>query len=558
MTFTQVAHQYAERVVSGEILACKWVTLACQRHLNDLISAGDDSYPYKFSDAKATRACTFIEHLPHVKGRWAAKRQNLKLEPWQVFIVANLFGWVEKKTGLRKYRQAYICVPRKNGKSPLAAGIGLYMQCADGEHGAEVYCGATTEAQAWEVFRPARLMAEKTPDLLNAYGITVNAKSLVIESNGSRFLPVIGKPGDGASPSCGICDEFHEADTADLFDTFNTGMVGREQPLLLVITTAGTNVGSPCYDYQQQAQKVLEGTFEDDNQFTIIFTIDEGDDWTTEAALRKANPNYGVSVDVKALKRDQKNAIQNATKQNTFKTKNLNVWCNASVSWMNMEAWRKCGDAKLDDFLGEECFLGLDFAKTTDLCAAVKLFRKLLDGVTHYYLFTRFWLPQAKTQDPTCQHYQGWEHDGHLVGQPGNVIDFEAILSDLVADTKKYKVKELDFDKWGAEYLRQRFGEITGVTTFDVPQSPQYLSDPARQLEALVLSGRLHHDGNPVMAWCVSNVVAMENSHDNLVLDKDKDANKIDGVDATLNALYRCLATPMTPVHKPYQRMIFI
>ena len=558
MTFTQVAHQYAERVVSGEILACKWVTLACQRHLNDLISAGDDSYPYKFSDAKATRACTFIEHLPHVKGRWAAKRQNLKLEPWQVFIVANLFGWVEKKTGLRKYRQAYICVPRKNGKSPLAAGIGLYMQCADGEHGAEVYCGATTEAQAWEVFRPARLMAEKTPDLLNAYGITVNAKSLVIESNGSRFLPVIGKPGDGASPSCGICDEFHEADTADLFDTFNTGMVGREQPLLLVITTAGTNVGSPCYDYQQQAQKVLEGTFEDDNQFTIIFTIDEGDDWTTEAALRKANPNYGVSVDVKALKRDQKNAIQNATKQNTFKTKNLNVWCNASVSWMNMEAWRKCGDAKLDDFLGEECFLGLDLAKTTDLCAAVKLFRKLLDGVTHYNLFTRFWLPQAKTQDPTCQHYQGWEHDGHLVGQPGNVIDFEAILSDLVADTKKYKVKELDFDKWGAEYLRQRFGEITGVTTFDVPQSPQYLSDPARQLEALVLSGHLHHDGNPAMAWCVSNVVAMENSHDNLVLDKDKDANKIDGVDATLNALYRCLATPMTPVHKPYQRMIFI
>jgi phage terminase large subunit-like protein len=557
-SYAQVAKQYAEDVVAGKIPNCKWVKLAAQRHLNDLARQDAEDFPYRFDDAKAKRACAYIEKLPHVKGRWAAKKQKLKLQPWQVFIVANLFGWLEKLTGYRRYRQAYVCVPRKNGKSPLAAGIGLYMLSADGEHGAEVYCGATNEKQAWEVFRPAHQMVERTPEMQEQLGITINAKSLVITSNGSRFEPVIGKPGDGASPSCGICDEFHEAPTADLFDTFARGMVGREQPLLLVITTAGTDISSPCYDYQQQAQKVLEGTFDYEAMFAIIFTVDEGDDWTSEEALHKANPNLGVSISLKTLKDDQKVAVQNSAKQNEFKTKHLNVWCNASVAWMNMVSWNACGDAKLAEFAGQDCHIGLDLAAKIDLAADVKIFRKEIDGKLHYFSFSRFYLPEDRAQDPQCQHYQKWANDGYLITTPGNVIDFGTILTDLVDDTKKYHVLELDFDQWSAEYLRQQFAEKTGVPTIQVPQSPQYLSDPAKEFEALVLSGRWHHDGNPVMTWCVSNVVAKYNSHDNLVLDKDKVEHKIDGVDALLNALYRALAAPLQPKLMKYQRIQFI
>lgn len=544
MSYTSVANQYVTSVISGEVLACRWVKLAAKRHTDDLQKSKDPSYPYRFDPKKAERACKFIELLPHTKGRWAAKRELLKLQPWQVFIVCNIFGWVHKTSGLRKYREAYICIPRKNGKSPLAAAIGLYMLAADGECGAEVYTGATSEAQAWEVFRPARLMAEKTTNLQSRLGVVVNAKSLTIPGNGSRFLPVIGKPGDGASPSCGICDEFHEADSADLYDTFKTGMVGREQPLLLVITTAGVNTSSPCHLLQIDAQKVLEGVALDEQLFVIIFTVDADVDWSTETALRMANPNYEVSVTEEALKRLQSIAMSNSAKRNIFLTKHLNVWCSASAAWIPIEKWNACGDFVLSDEFNEaDCFIGLDLASKVDIAAAVKLFRKQIDGVTHYYVSPRFYLPEECASAPESQHYQKFVHDEHLITTPGNVIDYGRILSDLVEDTKQYHVQELAFDQWGAEYLRQQFAEETGVTTAQVPQTPKYLSDPAKELEALVVSGRFHHDNNPAMSWMIANVVAKYDNHDNLVLSKDKRENKIDGVDALLNALFRALAS---------------
>lgn len=562
MTATENALKYATQVVSGEILACKWIKLACQRHLDDLKKSVDDKgFPYHFSEQKAQHICDFIQRLPHVKGRWAAKKQLIELQPWQYFFLAVLFGWVETGTGLRRFRQAYINVPRKNGKSPIAAGIGLYMLSADGEFGAEVYTGATTQAQAMEVFRPAKQMSERSPEMLEALGLSVHAESLTVESNGSRFQPVIGRPGDGASPSCAIVDEFHEALTPDQFDTFVTGMVGREQPLLLVITTSGTNTASPCHDYQLQAQKVLEGSFDDPTLFALIYTIDADIPWDSEEAIMMANPNIGVSVVLKTLLKEQKTAVQNAAKQNIFKTKHLNVWCNASVSWMNMEKWNTLADPTLseDQFAGQECYIGLDLATKKDLAASVKLFRRTEeDGKLHYYLFPRFYIPEDQAELPECQHYQKWVHENHLIATSGNVIDFSTILDDLISDTKKFKVRELDFDQWCAEYIRQEFAEKTAITTFDVPQTPQYLSDPALEFEALVLSGRLHHAGNPVMTWCVSNVVAKFNKHDNLELGKDRTTSKIDGVDAALNALYRMLATPLIPVKRNSMKIILL
>jgi phage terminase large subunit-like protein len=290
------ANEYARAVVAGDIPACKWIRLACQRHLDDLRSAKLDGARYYFDHRAGEVACLFIQALPHTKGKWASKGERLRLEPWQCFFVACMFGWKRSHDHLRRYRRALLWVPRKNGKSALAAGIGLYMLAADREYGAEVYSGATTEKQAWEVFRPAKLMAQKTPELLEHFGIEVNASNIHIMDNASRFEPVIGKPGDGSSPHCAIVDEYHEHADDTMVDTMETGMGAREQPLLLMITTAGDNMAGPCYQMQVDAQKMLEGVIEDDQTLALIYTVDAEDDWTKPETIRKANPNFGVSV----------------------------------------------------------------------------------------------------------------------------------------------------------------------------------------------------------------------------------------------------------------------
>ncbi|MDN3627165.1 terminase large subunit, partial [Methylobacterium isbiliense] len=290
------AHAYARDVVAGRIPAGRWIRLACQRHLDDLARQDDPAFPYRFDARKAAKVCKFLQLLPHTKGKWARKAERLRLEPWQLFKTAALFGWLRKADGLRRYRKAFLLIPRKNAKSTWAAGIGLYLFAADGEYGAEVYSGATSEKQAWEVFRPAKLMAQKTPALLQAFGIHVGAKNLHILANGSRFEPMIGTPGDGASPSAAIHDEYHEHPTDEQVDTMETGMGAREQPLLVIITTAGDNLAGPCFALQQEAQKVLEGALYDPELFALIYTVDPEDDWTSELALRKANPNFDVSV----------------------------------------------------------------------------------------------------------------------------------------------------------------------------------------------------------------------------------------------------------------------
>ena len=291
-TYADIATQYALDVVEGRVLACKFLRLACQRHLKDLVRttspAATAPWPYVFNPPltdtngkefrPADRVCRFAQLMPHIKGDWAARRQLIKLEPWQVFILSSIFGWVHRETGKRRFRVADLFEPRKNAKSTMASVIGLYMLAIDDEFGAEVYSGATSQDQAMEVFRPAMLMARATPRYLQAYGVVVNASNLSVLAKNSKFEPVIGKPGDGASPSCALIDEYHEHKTADLYETMQTGMGARSQPLIVVITTAGSDISGPCYLHQVELQKILEGVIENDQRFGIIFGIDEGDD----------------------------------------------------------------------------------------------------------------------------------------------------------------------------------------------------------------------------------------------------------------------------------------
>ncbi len=295
MTPSDIARQYASDVVGGAIVACQYVKLACQRFLNDLDRQGDDDWPYVFDEAKADRAVKFMQLMPHTKGKWSSSKSKLVFEPWQVFIEANIFGWVKKDTGKRRFREAYEEIPRKNGKSARLAARGIYLFAADGESGAEVYSGATTEKQAFEVFRPAWMMAHKLENLRNRFGIELsgnqkNPGPMFVMEDMSKFETVIGNPGDGASPHAALVDEYHEHDTDALVDTMQTGMGAREQPLLSIITTAGSNLGGPCYEKRRDVIRILEGQTIDETIFGIIYTIDDSEYdsvFRTSAALRR-------------------------------------------------------------------------------------------------------------------------------------------------------------------------------------------------------------------------------------------------------------------------------
>lgn len=536
-------------MAAGRIDVCKWVRLACERHLRDLERSADPAYPYVFDEARATRATRFIEELPHVKGDWArrqpGKDNRIRLEPWQCFVVCSIFGWLHRETRYRRFRLAYICVPRKNGKSILAGGVANYMLAADGEAGAEVYTGATCERQAWEVFRPARLMVDRTPRLKELFGIRVGARNLCTPADGGRFEPLVGDPGDGSSPSCGVVDEYHEHRTDKLFDSLKTGMGARTQPLLLTITTAGSNIAGPCHSFQRDVEKVLDGAVERDELFGIIYTIDDADDWQSESALVKANPNYGVSVYAEFLRSEQKAAIASSRKQNVFKTKHLNVWVGASVSWLNMARWRALGDPALteEDLRGARCWLAGDLSSKLDIASMVKVFRRKIDGLEHYYVFGKHYLPAERVNDPDFAHYAGWAHDGHLLTTPGNVIDYEAIADHAVADIKHYKVEEFGFDPWNAEQFAQKLARETPVIAVEIPQQVRTMSEPMKHLEALVIDGRLHHDGHPVLTWMVSNVVARLDAKGNVFPNKEKAESKIDGAVALIMALSRALVS---------------
>ncbi|HFI8530305.1 TPA: terminase large subunit [Escherichia coli] len=261
------ANQYARDVVRGKIVACQFVIQACQRHLDDLMAEKSKSFRYRFDKDLAERAAKFIQLLPHTKGEWAFKRMPITLEPWQLFVICCAFGWVNKGSRLRRFREVYTEIPRKNGKSAISAGVALYCFACDNEFGAEVYSGATTEKQAWEVFRPARLMCKRTPMLTEAFGIEVNASNMNRPEDGARFEPLIGNPGDGSSPHCAVVDEYHEHATDALYTTMLTGMGARRQPLMWAITTAGYNIEGPCYDKRREVIEMLNGSVTAGDQF---------------------------------------------------------------------------------------------------------------------------------------------------------------------------------------------------------------------------------------------------------------------------------------------------
>lgn len=531
--------KYAEGVVSRAIPACQWVFLACQRHLNDLEASKRAEYPYRFDAKAAEKWCKFLELLPHTKGEWGRKGLKLKLEPWQCFKTMCIFGWLRKADGLRRFRKALLLEPRKNAKSTWAAGIGLGFMSIDGDHGAEVYSGATTEKQAWEVFKPARLMAMKTSAFLDFYGVTIGAKSIHRLADGSKFEPLIGNPGDGASPSCAIVDEYHEHSTDAMVDTMETGMGAREQPLLLIITTAGDNLAGPCYAMQQEAEKVLSGVIENDEFFALIYTIDKEDDWTSDVALMKANPNIDVSVKGEFLRARRRDALQNPRKVGTFKTKHLNLWVQARNAYFDIQKWGECADAKLrlEDFKGLPCKIGLDLASTIDIAAMELTFEH--DG--GYARFGRYYLPEATIELPENEHYRGWRDAAErwITQTDGDMIDYVAIRDDILGLVDQgYLIDEIAFDPHQAHMMMAELRQ-EGIPCVEVRPLVLNFSPAMKQMDGLIRARKYRHNGDPVFTWMLSNVVAKADAKDNVYPRKDRVENKIDGPVAHMMALAR-------------------
>ena len=539
--YVLAAQAYAQGVIAGDIPVSKWTRLAVERQLADLQREPSADWPWVFDEAKASRPCEFIELLPHIKGKWARERRLIALEAWQCFIVTTVFGWVHRDTGLRRFREVYIEVPRKNGKSALSSGIALYMLSADGEHGAEVYSAATTRDQARIVFDDAKAMAERTPDMRTYLGVAILTHSITVAHTSSKFSPLSAEAStqDGLNVHCAVIDELHAHKKRDLYDVIDTARGAREQSLLWLITTAGTDRSGICYERRTHITKILDRVIEDPTMFGVIYSIDDSDDPNEPTSWAKANPNWLVSVLQDDMEAAARKAAAMPSALNNFLTKRLNVWVNGESPWMDMRSWEKCADTsmQLSDFAGEKCWMGLDLAQKKDFAALCLVFER--DGVWH--VCTRLYLNELAVQESSNAHLSGWARAGHVQVTDGDITDFDVLADDLRSYCKQFDVQEIAFDPALSMYFAGKLIE-EGLPLVEIAQRALFFTPPLIQVENLVLEKKLKFDGNPVMTWMVSNLVVKVSKFNELRSPtKERPENKIDGPMAMLMALGRAL-----------------
>jgi phage terminase large subunit-like protein len=556
---------YCQDVLSGEIIACQKHKWACQRFLRDIEREGTDEFPYVFDEEKALRFLKWMTLFKHTKGKLAGK--HIEPHPIQIFVFGNIYGWVHKDTGLRRFKKAYWQVARKNAKSQSLACAGSYESFAFGESMAEVYIGATKTEQSKIVWNEIKAQIQGCDFLKGRYKI---AYGKIEHLKSGSFIAALskdaGKTGDGLNVQCGIIDEYHAHPTSEIYDVLVSGMGARPQPLMMIITTAGFELNHPCYSVEYKYVSQLldpNSPIENDEYFVMINELDKDDDIKDERNWEKANPilcSYEEGVNF--LRGELKAALDVPEKLRNFLTKNMNIWVDMKDNgYMDMSKWAACGqDFDLSILEGLECVVGVDLSAKIDLTSVGFIFKK--DG--KYIVLGHSFMPedtlnQKRRTDKVP--YDLWIQQGWITATPGAVVDYNFIKSYIKNFEQQYKVKvrEICADPWNATQFMQDM-EAEGYTVIEIRQGIQTLGGPTKDFREQVYSGNLIHNNNPVLTWAISNAVTRQDANENIMLDKSKSSERIDPIAAVINAHVRAMlrneSIDINEVTEEYLRMM--
>ena len=535
MSLPDPVTDYARMVLDGEIVAGPYVIWACQRHMADL--KRDDVY---LDLEVVSLHLDFFALLEHWKGRWAG--QSIQLELWQKFVQGSVFGWKRKANGLRRYRESYVVVPRKNGKTTIGAGTALYGLTLDGESGAEIYAVATKRDQAKILWNDAKMMIKRSKYLskrINCYVSNISMPSLA-----AKFEPLgrDSKSLDGLNPSMAAVDELHAWQDRLLWSQIDDAMGSREQPLIYSITTAGVDSESLCYEKHVHAINVLDPEMDgygDDSLFVYIATVSDRKAIDDPLQWAMANPNLGVSKSIDYMRDKYERACRIPSRMVDFEVKHLNIWSNAADRWLNLDHWKRAEHSQLniDQFFGSECYLGLDLAMVNDMSALTALFPG--DG-SIWRVFTWYWCPEEDILQRSKADkvpYSHWSRHGYLCATPGSATDFDFIEVQVRELIERFDVKEFLYDRWMAAGLVQNLMRDEVVNCVPYGQGYKDASPALKEVERRLLNKTIQFAKNPVLSWNASNAEVVRDPSGNIKLTKKMPRKRIDGISSLANAV---------------------
>ncbi len=529
-------YKYALQVTRGEIVACKMVIDSCKRFLNDL-----EREDLIFRKDKVDKAIKFISILKHFKG--SANGKNFILEPFQLFIVANLIGWYWKESGYRRFTSAYIEMARKGGKTALIAAIAMYYFIADGEAGAEVDICANVKSQAYICFEFIEQFAKQLDP--KQRDLKIYRDYITMKANNSKInvFSSDDKGKDGFNASVGIVDEFHSARNTKMRDVIKSSMGNRENPMLLTITSAGFDKTLPCYQLRTTCLEILSGLKTDDSLFCMIFGLDEDDDWTNEDNWIKSNPNLGKTVSLKYLREQVNSAKNNPTEETSVRTKNLGQWLTSTEIWIpDVYLYQVSEKVNLEDFANAECNVGIDLSSVSDMTAVSFLLQR--DNDEKLYFKTLYYLPEScLTESSNKELYKYWVQTKQLNLTSGNVIDYDYIINDIMKWNDKIFIRKISFDPYNSTQAVLQMQDL-GLTCEAYSQSIGNFNKPSRELERLIRSKQVVIDSNEITLWMFRNVDLKNDWNNNIKPVKVHKDKKIDGVIAMIEALGGYLETP--------------
>lgn len=520
---------------------------------------------YRYSRKLASRVVKFVEALPHVKGEWARavkvestgerRSRLLRLEPFQRKFISKLFGTL-KTDGTRRYRTAYMEIPRKNAKTTIAAALGLYLLTCDDEPGAEIYSAGKDQDQAAISYNIAKLMIQRTPALRKRLVVYDGPMRIVHEESGSFWQALPGKiEGNwGLNAHAVIFDELHAQPNSDLWDVLTTSIGARRQPLVFTITTAGYDRHSICYRLHQRARRAERNPDADPSFLGLIYAADPKDDWTSERTWKKANPLYPISPKPDYMRGECLRAKNDPSYENTFKRLHLNIWTQQATRFIPMDKWYACpARPPLPELALRPCYGGLDLAAYQDLVALALLFPPTAD-VPFYDLYVRLWCPEERVAERSRKDkvpYDEWVKQGHIIATPGSASDYDFIEDDVKGLKADFRILEIGYDRWQAIQMVQHLTAF-GYTMTAVGMGTGSMSDPLKNLLRLILELKIRHGNNPVLDWMADNLSVKQNAAGDIKPAKDTSGDKIDGIVATCIALY-CALSERKPEESVYK-----